>query len=203
MWVLESSTILTAFQSGFRSTRSTIDHLVRFETFVREGFIKGEHVVAVFFDLEKAYDTAWKYGIMSDLHNMGLRGRLPLFIQNFLSDRTFRVRIGASLSDAYDQEMGVPQGSILSVTLFIIKINSIVDCIKPGVDCSLYVDDFHLCYRSRSMQTIERQLQQQLNKLQEWADENGFKFSQTKTVSMHFCQKRKLHEDPQLMIDLL
>ena len=40
------------------------------------------------------------------------------------------------------QEMGVPQGSILSVTLFSVKINSITQCLKPGVDCSLYVDDF-------------------------------------------------------------
>ena len=60
-----------------------MDHLVRFETFVREGFLNGEHVVSIFFDLEKAYGTTWKYGIMKNLHDMDLRGRLPLFIQNF------------------------------------------------------------------------------------------------------------------------
>ena len=37
-----------------------------------------------------------------------------------------------------------PQGSILSVTLFSVKINSIAQCFKPGVDCSLYVDDFQI-----------------------------------------------------------
>ena len=42
----------------------------------------------VFFDLEKAYDTAWKYGILEDLHKMGFRGRLPVFVGNFLNDRT-------------------------------------------------------------------------------------------------------------------
>ena len=51
-------------------------------------------MVSIFFDLEKAYDTTWKYGIMKDLHYMDLRGRLPLFIQNFLSERKFRVRVG-------------------------------------------------------------------------------------------------------------
>ena len=60
-----------------------MDYLVRFETFVREGFLKGEHVVFVFFDLEKAYDTTCKYVIMKGLHDMDLRGRLPLFIKNF------------------------------------------------------------------------------------------------------------------------
>jgi hypothetical protein len=46
------------------------------------------------------------------------------------------------LSDVYRQEMGVPQGSILSVTLFILKINRIVECLPPGLRSSLYVDDF-------------------------------------------------------------
>ncbi len=54
------------------------------ETFIREGFIKKEHVVSVFSDLEKAYDTTWKYGIMRDLHELGFPGKLPTFIENFL-----------------------------------------------------------------------------------------------------------------------
>ena len=62
----------------------------------------------IFFDLEKAYDTTWKYGILHDLHDAGLRGQLPGFISNFLANRSFRVRIGTSLSDEYKQEMGVP-----------------------------------------------------------------------------------------------
>ena len=44
------------------------------ESFIRDAFVKKEHVVAVFFDLEKAYDTTWKYGIMKDLHKLGLKG---------------------------------------------------------------------------------------------------------------------------------
>ena len=104
VWYLESS-LITEAQSGFRKTCSTMDHHVRFETFVREGFLSREHVVSVFFDLEKAYDTTWKYGIMKNLHEMDLRARLPLFIQNFLSERKFRVRVGTSLSDFYDQEL--------------------------------------------------------------------------------------------------
>ena len=60
----------------------------------------------------------------------------------------------------YDQEQGVPQGGVLSTTLFSIKINDIVKCLGNLTDCSLYVDDFCICYRSKSMATIERQLQQ-------------------------------------------
>ena len=66
---------------GFRKRRGTIDHLIRLENFIREAFIRKQHLMAVFFDLEKAYDTMWKYGILRDLYNLGLRGRLPMFIK--------------------------------------------------------------------------------------------------------------------------
>ena len=69
-WFLESNNIIKKFQSGFRHQRSTNDHLVRLETFIREAFNKKEHLVSVFFDLEKAYDTTWKYGIMKDVHEI-------------------------------------------------------------------------------------------------------------------------------------
>ena len=60
IWYLESNNFISKFQSGFRAERSTNDNLVRLETFIRDAFIKREHVVAVFFDLEKAYDTTWR-----------------------------------------------------------------------------------------------------------------------------------------------
>ena len=200
-WFLETNSIITEFQSGFRKQRSSTDQLIRFETFIRETFVLKQHAVAVLFDLEKAYDTTWKHGILKDMYDMGLRGRMPMFIQHFLEDRCFKVRVGTTLSDSYKQEMGVPQGSILSVTLFSIKINSIVKCLSPGIACSLYVDDFLISYRGQHMYSIERQMQQCLNKLQTWSDQNGFKFSKSKTVCMHFCQKRKLHADPELRMD--
>ena len=59
---LEINNLISPVQSGFRSEHSTNDNLVRLETFIRNAFVKKEHVVAVFFDLEKAYDTTWKYG---------------------------------------------------------------------------------------------------------------------------------------------
>ena len=201
VWYLESQNIITNFQSGFRTNRSTNDHLVRLETFIREAFVQKQHLVSVFFDLEKAYDTTWKYGILKDLKDIGLNGRLPTFISSFLSDRNFQVRVGSTLSETQQQEEGVPQGSILSVTLFSIKINNIVKALNPGVDCSLYVDDFVICYRSKSMRTIERQLQTNLDKIHSWATENGFKFSQSKTQCVHFCRLRKIHEDPTLYLN--
>ena len=92
-------------------------------------------MVAIYFDLEKAYDNAWKYGIMKDSYNAGFRGRMPKFISKCLTGKKFSVLVGATLSNLYDQEDCVPQGSILSVTLFNIKINSIVKCLLNGINC--------------------------------------------------------------------
>ena len=95
-----------------------------------------------FFDLESAHDITWKYGIMNDLYDFGIRGRLAYFVCAFLDERQFRVRVGDTFSDPHEQEIGVPQGSILYVTLFSVKINNIVKSVCPGVQCFLYVDDF-------------------------------------------------------------
>ena len=138
---------------------------------------------------------------MNYLHDFGIRGRLAYFISASLNERQFRVRVGNTFSNPHKQEMGVPQGSILSVILFSIKINNIVKPVCPGVECFLYVDDFCICYRSKHMHTIERQLQQVLNNLSKWSNENGFKFSKTKTKCMHFCQSIKLHLDPELTLN--
>ena len=70
-WFLEANNTITDYQSGFRRHRNTNDHLVRLETFIREAFIKKEHLVTIFFDLEKEYDTTGKYGIMKNIHDIG------------------------------------------------------------------------------------------------------------------------------------
>ena len=200
VWYLEINNLISPVQSGFRSERSTNDNLVRLETFIRDAFVKKEHVVSVFFDLEKAYDTTWKYGILRDLHELGVKGRLANFLESFLVERSFQVRVGSTLSDTFRLSQGVPQGSILSTTLFNIKINSIMNCLDPKTDGSLYVDDFCMCYRSKSMRTIERHLQQCINRIEDWALHNGFKFSKSKTQCVNFCQLRKVHDDPELYL---
>ena len=199
IWVLEKRGLLSKLQCGFRKSRSTIDQLVRMESFVRDALADKEHLVAVFFDLQKAYDTTWKHGIMQDLHDMGLRGNLPIFIKNFLSDRVFLVLYGNTLSDEFSQEEGVPQGAILSTTLFNVKLNGIVKAIFPGVECSLYVDDFVIIFRSPSIPTIQRKLQLCINNIKDWTLKNGFTISQNKTVAMHFCNKRSCY-DPELKL---
>lgn len=82
-----------------------------------EAFIKKkEHLTAIFFDLEKAYNSIWKDSIMRDPQNLGLGRRLPGLLSNFLSDRSFKVHVGSTLSNFHNKEEGILQGSILMVT---------------------------------------------------------------------------------------
>ena len=142
VWNLEVNEILTKFQASFRKNRSANDQLVRFESLLRDAFINKDHVLSIFFDLEKVYDTEWKHGVVKDMHESVLRGHLPVFVENFMRDREFNVRIGTTMSDNFIQEMCVPQGSIISPTLCNLKIKTITKCLLQNVDPFLYVDDF-------------------------------------------------------------
>ena len=92
VWILESRQLITNLQCGFRRQRSTIDHIVRLEAAIQDAFVRKHHLLAVFFDLEKAYDTIWRYGILRSLHRWGIRGHLWHFIEEFLRVRNFQVR---------------------------------------------------------------------------------------------------------------
>ena len=111
--------------------------------------------MAIFFGLEKAYEIIWKYGVMRDLHALVPRRKLTLFLKkNFLFHRNFRIRVGSTLSNLLIQEAGIPQESIPSITLFL-KFDNIVKCLKPTIDCTLYVDDFVIYYRSTHIHIVE------------------------------------------------
>lgn len=84
---LTANRTLDQNQCGFRRGFSTLDHIVRLETWVRESFIRGQFCMSIFFDLEKAYDTTWRHGILQDLYSYGVCGRMFKLIQNFLQDR--------------------------------------------------------------------------------------------------------------------
>ena len=100
-------------------------------------------LLPLFFDLGKAFDSTWKYGILRDMYELGFRGRLPCFIDNFISDHLFQVKIGFTLYEFHVQENGIHQGSILPPVLFSfnIKISDIIKALLEGSESSLFVYD--------------------------------------------------------------
>ena len=84
--------------------RSTEEAHVLLQTAIANAFALRQELVAVFFDLKKAYDTTKRYGIVKAVHQSGIRCKLAMFIKNFVANRIFKVKSGAGLSKYYKQE---------------------------------------------------------------------------------------------------
>jgi len=131
VWFLETNKLITPLQCGFRKQRNITEHLVRLESL--ENLLFNGNMLLLYFLTRKRptivhrSTASWKTSIKQVC--MALDIYRPCFIEGFLKNRQLSARLGACLSGLIDQEMGVPEGSVLSVTLFALKINSIVKTI--------------------------------------------------------------------------
>ena len=92
--------------------------------------------------------------------------------------------------------MGIPQGSVLSSTLFAIAINGVTSCLPTGLSHSLYVDDFAIYYTSSRLSHIQRILNIAITRITSWASSVGFQFSPEKTKAIVFYRNRRhLHNE--------
>ncbi len=104
-----------------------MDQLARLETTIKSAFMAKQSVVAVFLDLEKAFDLMWTKGVIFQLKSKGITNRMLKWIDNFLTGRKIRVRLGQDHADYQSVENGSRQGSVLSPILFNIIIDTLYD----------------------------------------------------------------------------
>ncbi|CAK9833135.1 RNA-directed DNA polymerase from mobile element jockey [Anthophora retusa] len=180
-WFLEHNKIIAHNQFGFRVGYSTTSHLASLETHIREAFANNQHVLAVSLDIEKTCDMIWRRQILNKLQEMGIGGNMWHFIKNFLHNRSIQIRFNSYLSHKTSIENGVPQGSVLSVTLFLIAINDSCRITELPVITRVFADDITILCKGKSVNTLQYFIQRALNKLYEWLKRNGLKFSTTKT----------------------
>lgn len=83
-WTLEWRGQLAPTQSGFRRYRSTTDPLLSLHHDISQAMSENHFLLAVFFDIQKAYDTTWRWNVLRVLDSLGFKGHLPTFVQNFL-----------------------------------------------------------------------------------------------------------------------
>ncbi|XP_062541937.1 uncharacterized protein LOC134209937 [Armigeres subalbatus] len=99
------------------------------------------------------------------------------FIKNFLSDRTFRVLVGNQTSRATKEETGVPQGSVIAVTLFLIAMEGVFDRLPKGIYILVYADDVLLVVTGKHPKATRRKLQAAVNDIAKWAKSAGYVMS--------------------------
>ena len=94
---------------------------------------------------------------------------MHVWLNSFLSNRTQSVKIDQCISSLIKILSGVPQGSVLGPTLFVLYINDIVDCFKDlAVSSKLFADDLKL-YTSYALTDTSCDLTEALNRLTDWA----------------------------------
>ena len=98
------------FQQGFRSSQSTADLLTVVSDRIARTFNRSGATKAVPLDTSKTFDKVWHAGFLNK-------------IKSFLSNRLLLVVLDGKFSQEYLLNYGVPQGSILGPTLFLLQIN--------------------------------------------------------------------------------
>ena len=191
---IERNKSYTSTQSGFRASHSTLDALCRLQHSAREAILEKKFCVAIFLDIEKAFDSVWHHGLLLKIKALNLAGHLPKFIQNFISLRKINVKTGSTLSSSLPLFSGVPQGSVLRPTLFKIYINDIFSNIPDDVNSSLYADDCAIWITDASLTVASNKIQLALNSIEEWSSMWGLTFNvELKTHVIIFTNKRNIN----------
>lgn len=201
LWKLKSEQLISLNQSGFREFRSTLDHLECINEEICTAFANNLHLILVSMDLKKAYEMVQISEVIQACIDMGLKGNIIVFITNFLRGRKIKVRINDQPSEYAEPENGLPTGSVMSVVLFIITINSILAKVKKPVKARLFADDLTLYCSGRVLDTTQKLVQEALYNVNNWAKENGFKFSTTKSTYTVFSRSNRECGPTTLLLD--
>jgi hypothetical protein len=169
------------------------------ETAAQDAISNAKYCIVIFLDITRAFDSVWHHGIIMKLKEIGLQGQLGKFIQQFLKMRRINVRAGKEISEASPIYCGVPQGSVISPTLFTVMINDLFNEIPPEVSHSLYADDGAMWITSKSLEQAHETMQEALNTVHVWAQHWGLTISAAKTKAIIITNRHGIHAP--LMLD--
>ena len=153
---LEKCGLFSDFQYVFRSSQSTADLLTVVSDRIARAFNRSGATRAVALDISMAFDKVWHAGLLHKLKSYGIPGQIFGLISSFLSNRWLRVVMDGKSSQEYPVNAGVPQGSILGPTLFLLYINDPDDVI---CNISIYADDTTLYSKYDQASDLWQQLE--------------------------------------------
>ena len=192
------NSLLSDQQYGFRSCRSTADVLTVITHRVSEALDNGHMTKSIALDISKAFDKVWHKGLLHKLLGYGINGNVFGLIKSFLSNRYLRVVVDGQKSETFSINAGVPQGSILGPTLFLLYINDLPNkIIRTWID--IYADDTSLygsTSKVRDEETLCGDLSSDLKCIVSWGKEWLVTFNASKTKLMSFHHRRTFVDSP-------
>ena len=164
-------------QHGFRKYHSTEGQLISATHSWTMPVDQGSVVDALLLDFSKAFDTVPHRRLISKLSFYNIDAKVIVWVENFLSGRTQKVRVDGALSTPVRVSSGVPQGSVLGPLLFLLYINDIAENVTSKLH--LFADD---CLLHREIITARdcNELQVDLDRLNAWCSKWLLKFNVSK-----------------------
>ena len=193
MGYLEDNDLLTDCQYGFRHSRSTGDLLSLITDHLNRALDHRGEARVVALDISKAFDKVWHHGLLHKLKSYGVTGRMLSIISAFLSNRKLKVVLDGQSSPTCTVNSGVPQGSVLGPTLFLVYINDLPDNVLSQL--AMYADDSTLyCVSPNSLYTsrseVAASLDRDLEKVLRWGNDWLITFNDKKTKLLSLSRSR-------------
>lgn len=180
---LEANNILDQNQSGFRKKRQTHDNIFALSQKVAETVARGKRGLLLAYDIQAAFDSVQHAFIISKLIDTKAPVWTIRWINEFLKNRSFKIRNGALTSTSRPITTGVPQGSVISPTLFSVFINDVPKANRSNRSLTImFADDIAQLFMANDLSgpgTI-RDIQKAITNIETWSAEWWVKFSPTK-----------------------
>ena len=155
-----------------------------------ESFNQGEHVIAAFLDVEKAFNNVWHNGLWYKIYHLDLPTKLCRWFSDFLVGRVIQVKVEGFLSPKVYPKVGVPQGSNLNPLLFLIYVNDMPNPSHHQTNKSQFEDDKDQWAISKNIDSAVEYLQRDFEKLARWCAKWRINLNPEKTEVIIFSKSQ-------------